>query len=47
MCPTLQGAIAVGNHADFVVWHPETEFILDDDYPVFIKHPVSVILFNT
>nr|KYP62932.1 putative allantoinase 1 [Cajanus cajan] len=34
-----KGAIAVGNHADIVVWHPEQEFDLNDDYPVFLKHP--------
>ncbi|XP_061375561.1 allantoinase isoform X2 [Gastrolobium bilobum] len=34
-----KGAIAVGNHADIVVWHPEVEFDLDDNYPVFLKHP--------
>ncbi|XP_054804020.1 allantoinase [Prosopis cineraria] len=34
-----KGAIEVGNHADIVVWQPETEFALDDKYPVFIKHP--------
>ncbi|XP_058771601.1 allantoinase-like [Vicia villosa] len=34
-----KGAIAIGNHADIVVWQPEVEFDLDDDYPVFLKHP--------
>lgn len=34
-----KGAIVVGNHADIVVWHPELEFELNDDYPVFLKHP--------
>jgi len=42
----LQGAIAIGNHADIVVWKPETEFNLNDDYPIFIKHPVSVFTYN-
>ncbi|XP_027358934.1 allantoinase isoform X2 [Abrus precatorius] len=35
----LQGTITVGNHADIVVWQPEVEFELNDDYPVFLKHP--------
>ncbi|KAK2644080.1 hypothetical protein Ddye_019275 [Dipteronia dyeriana] len=34
-----KGAIAIGNHADIVVWEPEMEFDLNDDYPIFIKHP--------
>ncbi|KAK1556528.1 hypothetical protein Q3G72_006802 [Acer saccharum] len=34
-----KGAIAIGNHADIVIWKPETEFNLNDDYPIFIKHP--------
>ncbi|KAG4977878.1 hypothetical protein JHK82_037154 [Glycine max] len=34
-----KGAIAVGNHADIVVWKPEVEFDLNEDYPVFLKHP--------
>lgn len=36
----MQGVIATGNYADIVVWDPDTEFDLDDNYPVFIKHPV-------
>lgn len=42
----MQGAIAIGNHADIVVWQPEMEFELNDDHPVYLKHPVSVNLCN-
>ncbi|KAL0353097.1 UNVERIFIED_CONTAM: Allantoinase [Sesamum angustifolium] len=35
----LKGAIVTGNHADIVVWEPEVEFELDDNHPVFLKHP--------
>ncbi|KAH7545983.1 hypothetical protein FEM48_Zijuj01G0152100 [Ziziphus jujuba var. spinosa] len=34
-----KGSIAVGNLADVVVWEPEVEFDLDNDYPVYLKHP--------
>ncbi|KAI0489272.1 hypothetical protein KFK09_029114 [Dendrobium nobile] len=34
-----KGAIVTGNHADFVVWEPEVEFDLDDNYKVFSKNP--------
>lgn len=34
-----KGAIAIGNHADIVVWEPETEFDLNDNHPVFLKNP--------
>lgn len=35
----LKGTIAVGYHADIVVWEPEVEFELDDNHPVYLKHP--------
>ncbi|XP_059671015.1 allantoinase isoform X2 [Cornus florida] len=35
----LKGTIAIGNHADIVVWDPEAEFDLNEDHPVYIKHP--------
>ncbi|GER36467.1 allantoinase [Striga asiatica] len=35
----LKGAIANGFHADIVVWDPELEFELDDNHPIYIKHP--------
>ncbi|WOG85168.1 hypothetical protein DCAR_0104355 [Daucus carota subsp. sativus] len=35
----LKGAIAIGNHADIVVWQPEMEFELNDDHPIYLKHP--------
>lgn len=41
----LQGAIAVGKHADIVVWEPEVEFDLDEDHPIHFKHPVCTVFF--
>lgn len=35
----LKGSIAVGKHADFVVWQPEIEFNLNDSYLIYHKHP--------
>ncbi|KAL6991049.1 allantoinase [Sarracenia purpurea var. burkii] len=37
----LKGAIAIGNHADIVVWEPEVEFDLNDTYPVYVRHPTN------
>ncbi|XP_010529415.1 PREDICTED: allantoinase-like [Tarenaya hassleriana] len=34
-----KGEISVGKHADIVVWEPEVEFDIDDDHPVYLKHP--------
>lgn len=34
-----KGAIAIGNHADVVVWEPEVEFDLNEDHPMFVKNP--------
>lgn len=39
----VQGAIAIGNQADIVVWEPDVEFDLDNGYPVHIKHPVRIL----
>lgn len=39
---TLQGAIAIGNYADIVVWNPDVDFDLDDSHHVYIKHPVCM-----
>ncbi|CAL2273749.1 unnamed protein product [Prunus armeniaca] len=36
--PSLQRAIAIGNHADMEVWDPYVEFDLDDGHPVYLKH---------
>lgn len=35
----LKGAIVSGNHADLVVWEPDTEFVLDENHPIHHKHP--------
>ncbi|XP_007025650.2 PREDICTED: allantoinase [Theobroma cacao] len=34
-----KGAIAIGNHADIVVWEPEVEFDLNADHPMYVKNP--------
>ncbi|KAA8515270.1 hypothetical protein F0562_018500 [Nyssa sinensis] len=35
----LKGAIAIGNHADIVVWKPEEELDINDKLPIHLKHP--------
>ncbi|KAJ8761624.1 hypothetical protein K2173_004400 [Erythroxylum novogranatense] len=35
----LKGAIAVGKHADIAIWEPSVEFEINDDLPVYVKHP--------
>ncbi|XP_057949263.1 allantoinase isoform X2 [Malania oleifera] len=35
----LKGAIAIGKHADVVVWDPDVEFDLAADHLVYHKHP--------
>ncbi|CAK9152520.1 unnamed protein product [Ilex paraguariensis] len=35
----LKGAIAIGYYADIVVWEPEVEFDLNDNHPIYLKHP--------
>uniref|UniRef100_A0A9I9CEZ8 Allantoinase n=1 Tax=Cucumis melo TaxID=3656 RepID=A0A9I9CEZ8_CUCME len=35
----LQGAIAIGKHADIVAWAPDEEYDVND-IPVYLKHPV-------
>ncbi|KAL7593694.1 allantoinase [Lactuca sativa] len=35
----LKGEIAIGKHADIVVWEPEKEFDLDENHTVHVKHP--------
>ncbi|CAN0892434.1 ALN [Linum grandiflorum] len=34
-----KGSIAVGKQADIAVWEPDTEFVLNEDHPAYVKHP--------
>ena len=34
-----KGSISIGRDADFAVWDPETEFVVDKNYPLFHRHP--------
>ncbi|VFQ58896.1 unnamed protein product [Cuscuta campestris] len=34
-----KGSIVSGKDADIVIWQPETEFDLDDNHPIHLKHP--------
>ncbi|KAL3519737.1 hypothetical protein ACH5RR_017886 [Cinchona calisaya] len=36
---SLKGAISIGYQADFVVWEPEAEFHLDENHPIYHRHP--------
>lgn len=34
-----KGGIVTGKHADFVVWEPDVEFEIDNNYRVYLKNP--------
>ena len=42
-CQTKKGRLAAGHHADFVVFDPESEFVVSEDR-LHYRHPVSPYL---
>eukprot|EP00268_Persea_americana_P034305 TRINITY_DN33961_c0_g1_i2.p1 TRINITY_DN33961_c0_g1~~TRINITY_DN33961_c0_g1_i2.p1 ORF type:complete len:504 (-),score=104.83 TRINITY_DN33961_c0_g1_i2:482-1993(-) len=35
----LKGTIMSGKHADLVVWEPDADFVIDESYSIYHKHP--------
>ncbi|RWR92054.1 Amidohydrolase 1 [Cinnamomum micranthum f. kanehirae] len=36
----LKGTIMSGKHADLVVWEPDADFVIDESYSIYHKHPL-------